>query len=952
MTRNITKRTILAAAVTAILSTSSFASTDHDHHAVPAELLKVQPATIYQASHGLKLSAVLRQVSARSGITFKSSVDFGDEIVTKNISADSWESAVASLLPEYNYSVIREGSSIKSVIISGRTGSGADAQPTVLKDRDGTSTVSIIAEPSYKPLPAKYKDYPVGSVTQVILPVDQFFSAEEGDSVDLSLPMGNFSVAHTRTVDETDGSKTWVGHLTDEGEGYRVFLSQGKAGTMGTMTTPDGSYSIESANGNIFLIDTSKLDHTGFDGDTIITADNVLNALAMEAAGTKMDATQSEIDALQKAVDTAKVALDAANAEVKKYSDLVAKYQTDMANAQGSSTAVTTAKAALDKATADLSTAKAAQLNALAGVRAANTKKTAADQALATAQASLTSAENIYKASLTRLTTAQNSMSMANVNFQATQADLAKWTTSVKNANADMLNKGKLKDNLFNVVNQAGFALTNAKTYLADIFKTSEQLRAQLSSAQTLLSQATTPTDRSRLTSEVARLQNLYNAAVAALSTARTNLPLAQAAYDLALKNYDAAYSAFITAEKVYKAADSSYKSAIARNSTAQSAYQYAAGVYQSELKSSNLTKATLDNATISYSGVKKSWDAVKLVWDGAVAANTAADKAVATATTALSSATTAYTAAVNASKVSSTSYNTAKAAYDSANATLTQKVAAQKVAQGNYDQANKALTDAKAGGVTPTNPTGNTVIDVMMVYSKVAQTADFANQRINLLTTMSNQAYIDSKIKLTLRVVYSEATTYSESASNSQALDDLANDRQQFAGMSAKRVQYGADLVFLFRPLYAQTHGSCGTTYLEFANGQPANKWLGYGTISDGSSVDAAKGYYCAVNTYTHEIGHSLGLVHDREYSNASGVFNYSYAWGIQGSFGTIMSYKQPVVMYFSTPALATQCKSGPCGFAETDTAKSSDQSKSVNYTAPLIANFMPTVVATPIRK
>jgi hypothetical protein len=172
------------------------------------------------------------------------------------------------------------------------------------------------------------------------------------------------------------------------------------------------------------------------------------------------------------------------------------------------------------------------------------------------------------------------------------------------------------------------------------------------------------------------------------------------------------------------------------------------------------------------------------------------------------------------------------------------------------------------------------------------------------------------------------------------------------FAGVSAKRVQYGADLVFLFRPLYAQTHGSCGTTYLEFANGNPANKWLGYGTIGDGSSKDAMTGYYCAMNTYTHEIGHSLGLVHDREYSNASGVFNYSYAWGNQGSFGTIMSYKQPVVMYFSAPALTTQCKGQACGYPETDSARSSDQAKSVNYTAPIVANFMPTAIASPISK
>jgi hypothetical protein len=164
--------------------------------------------------------------------------------------------------------------------------------------------------------------------------------------------------------------------------------------------------------------------------------------------------------------------------------------------------------------------------------------------------------------------------------------------------------------------------------------------------------------------------------------------------------------------------------------------------------------------------------------------------------------------------------------------------------------------------------------------------------------------------------------------------------------------VQYGADLVFLFRPLNAATQISCGTTYLEMANGSAPNKQLGYGTISDGMSKDAKTGYYCAINTFTHEIGHSLGLVHDREYSNATGSFAYSYAWGVQGSFGTIMSYKQPVVMYFSTPALATKCANSPCGYAETDTARSSDQVKSVNLTSKAITAFMPTMVTTPVIK
>jgi hypothetical protein len=97
---------------------------------------------------------------------------------------------------------------------------------------------------------------------------------------------------------------------------------------------------------------------------------------------------------------------------------------------------------------------------------------------------------------------------------------------------------------------------------------------------------------------------------------------------------------------------------------------------------------------------------------------------------------------------------------------------------------------------------------------------------------------------------------------------------------------------MMLFRPLYAQTAGGCGTAYVGFANGSSGNSNYGYGAIGDGYSKDALSNYYCGPNTFTHEIGHSLGNVHDREYSSFTGKFSYSYAWGIQNKFGTIMSY------------------------------------------------------------
>ncbi|WP_411726638.1 reprolysin-like metallopeptidase [Methyloglobulus sp.] len=280
-------------------------------------------------------------------------------------------------------------------------------------------------------------------------------------------------------------------------------------------------------------------------------------------------------------------------------------------------------------------------------------------------------------------------------------------------------------------------------------------------------------------------------------------------------------------------------------------------------------------------------------------------------------------------------------------------KLAEAKAAEANAKTAEAAYAAqlAKTGSGTSTT-TGSaiaTVVDLMVLYTTTNQTADYAKQRIQYLVDVSNQAYKDSGINLSLRLVHARPTGYVENNANSQALDDLANDRGAFAGTAAVRNQYGADLVMLFRPLYAQTSDGCGMTYVGFANGGNGIPNFGYGTIGDGYSKDALSSYYCGPNIFTHEIGHSLGNVHDREYSGFAGKYPYSYAWGINGKFGTIMSYYGPSIMLFSTPELATQCAGTPCGFAE-GSANSSDQVSTTNDTAPIVGGYKPTTVRFPV--
>jgi hypothetical protein len=101
----------------------------------------------------------------------------------------------------------------------------------------------------------------------------------------------------------------------------------------------------------------------------------------------------------------------------------------------------------------------------------------------------------------------------------------------------------------------------------------------------------------------------------------------------------------------------------------------------------------------------------------------------------------------------------------------------------------------------------------------------------------------------------------------------------------------------------------------------------------------------YCGEHSLAHELGHNLGNVHDRQFSDAPGAFLYSYAWGIEGSFGTIMSYRRPTVLLFATPLLTASCHGQPCGYPEGD-PNASDNAATINQTAPIVAGFQATVV------
>jgi hypothetical protein len=244
----------------------------------------------------------------------------------------------------------------------------------------------------------------------------------------------------------------------------------------------------------------------------------------------------------------------------------------------------------------------------------------------------------------------------------------------------------------------------------------------------------------------------------------------------------------------------------------------------------------------------------------------------------------------------------------------------------------NTGASALAAAGVTAT---GATQIDLMVAYTPgFGGTAPLA--RINNLIALANQAYIDSQVNISLRLVYTVPVAYTETNGNAAALTDVTFGRGAFKSIPTLRKQHGADLVAVLRPFIMKSQANCGTAWVGGANGGPLQSTYGYSVVSDGT--DYASKYYCSKYTLTHELGHNMGSAHDKAHSSFPGKYAFSYGYGVSGLFGTIMSYLSPEVGLFSNPS--TLCKGKPCGVAS-----AADNAQSLNLTAKTVGGFMPTV-------
>ncbi len=268
----------------------------------------------------------------------------------------------------------------------------------------------------------------------------------------------------------------------------------------------------------------------------------------------------------------------------------------------------------------------------------------------------------------------------------------------------------------------------------------------------------------------------------------------------------------------------------------------------------------------------------------------------------------------------------------------------------------------ATAGASAQDGASSGATIDVMVAYTPgfVTEygTVPAALTRIDNLVDLTNQAYSDSQVHQSIRLVHTMQVNYTDDNSNTTALDNLTgndgngNSVPIPAGLqpvAPARTQYGADLVVLIRSFVNASQGGCGLGWLIGGGEQqivPSQDYVfGYSVVSDGSD----DGYYCLDSTFAHELGHNMGDAHDRANANGPGAYPYSYGYVGNGTYGfsTIMAYGTDTdtpLNVFSNPNISI-CQNTPCGVADSS-SNSADNAHSMNNTSSLIAQFEPTEV------
>jgi hypothetical protein len=167
----------------------------------------------------------------------------------------------------------------------------------------------------------------------------------------------------------------------------------------------------------------------------------------------------------------------------------------------------------------------------------------------------------------------------------------------------------------------------------------------------------------------------------------------------------------------------------------------------------------------------------------------------------------------------------------------------------------------APAGPSIAGDPNSMTIVTLLAAYTEAAgqQSADIVSE-INLAVAMANTAFANSGANVTLQLVGTIAATYTETGRSASTVLGTARTGMAFgtgelSELYAARRLYGADLVALV-VAGSSAFGACGIGYMPI---NPVSSDSAYGVSA------SARGSCLSNHTLGHEVGHNMGLAHDR---------------------------------------------------------------------------------------
>ena len=152
--------------------------------------------------------------------------------------------------------------------------------------------------------------------------------------------------------------------------------------------------------------------------------------------------------------------------------------------------------------------------------------------------------------------------------------------------------------------------------------------------------------------------------------------------------------------------------------------------------------------------------------------------------------------------------------------------------------------------------PDDGYMIDVMVVYTPLAKRREGGRAAIEALIDLfvveTNQAYANSRVTHRIRLVLREEVNYTEDGISRIDLNRLKNDSDGYMDdVHELRDLYAADLVHIV----VGRGNVCGRANLNRGESPAEDEAYGFGLTVD----------YCGGLVFAHELGHNMGLAHDR---------------------------------------------------------------------------------------